>query len=325
MSRIFCDLHLAACPDLTDGPERFRNYLEILIALRELLDGPTQIIRCDESLAALMASGRYPIRPALEQSVAAFACNVIEPGDAISILEAVVSKSTAIQDLTTRDKILFGDLNTTPSFTLNGRSAEQIASFDNLLTFTLMIDEELIAATAEIQCPSESVTIEASVEISEISNLPSGSTRSNKLRLCQTPEQLYNSLNVELIWSGCEDAKSLFHPIRAMERQEHPNSSHSSFKIEDSFIESCKAHGFMHDNPKIKRILRALSETLSRSTLTATHALREGSGPTCAQMRKGRYKGWRRDIDHEYHLHYWDDGSNVILAKVVTHNDFSIE
>jgi hypothetical protein len=40
---------------------------------------------------------------------------------------------------------------------------------------------------------------------------------------------------------------------------------------------------------------------------------------------RGRDKAQRRDIDYEFHLHYWECANGTIeLASVVHHNDFSI-
>jgi hypothetical protein len=40
---------------------------------------------------------------------------------------------------------------------------------------------------------------------------------------------------------------------------------------------------------------------------------------------RGSDKAQRRDIDYEFHLHYWEIANDVIeLASVVHHNDFSI-
>ena len=73
------------------------------------------------------------------------------------------------------------------------------------------------------------------------------------------------------------------------------------------------------------RLLRAIVETLERTSMAATHALRTGSGGGDPQRMRENDKAMRRDIDYEYHLHYWqcDDGA-VEIASVVTHNDFSI-
>jgi len=43
------------------------------------------------------------------------------------------------------------------------------------------------------------------------------------------------------------------------------------------------------------------------------------------ERTRGRLKAWRRDIDDQYHLHYWQDGEAVELARVVVHNDFRIK
>ena len=73
------------------------------------------------------------------------------------------------------------------------------------------------------------------------------------------------------------------------------------------------------------RVLRAITETLDEVNVAAVHALRIGSGGGNPQRMRDADKAMRRDIDHEFHLHYWqcDDGS-VEIASVVTHNDFSI-
>ncbi len=73
------------------------------------------------------------------------------------------------------------------------------------------------------------------------------------------------------------------------------------------------------------KILRSIVETIKGHNLPAVHALREGSGGSDSQRTRGSDKAQRRDIDKEFHLHYWEcaDGT-VELASVVYHNDFSI-
>lgn len=74
------------------------------------------------------------------------------------------------------------------------------------------------------------------------------------------------------------------------------------------------------------KVLRAVVETVDKLEMADTHALRVDRGASSAQVvRRGTDKAWRRDIDHEFHLHYWDcaDGQ-VELANVVAHNDFEI-
>lgn len=73
------------------------------------------------------------------------------------------------------------------------------------------------------------------------------------------------------------------------------------------------------------KILRSIVETIQGHNLPAVHALRTGPGGNDPQRMRGSNKAQRRDIDREFHLHYWEgtDGT-VELASVVYHNDFSI-
>ncbi|MDR1296520.1 MAG: hypothetical protein LBO05_03940 [Deltaproteobacteria bacterium] len=73
------------------------------------------------------------------------------------------------------------------------------------------------------------------------------------------------------------------------------------------------------------KILRSIVETIKRSNLSAVHALRTGSGGNDPQIMRGLDKAQRRDIDSEFHLHYWECAEGKIeFASVVFHNDFSI-
>ena len=75
------------------------------------------------------------------------------------------------------------------------------------------------------------------------------------------------------------------------------------------------------------RLLRAVAEAIEGESLQAVHPLRIGSGGNDPQRRRARdnAKAWRRDVDYEYHLHYWElqDGS-IELTSVGPHNDFSM-
>ena len=73
--------------------------------------------------------------------------------------------------------------------------------------------------------------------------------------------------------------------------------------------------------------LRAASEAIDRQNMPAVHALRTGTGGNDPQRVRQRdnAKAWRRDVDREYHLHYWETGNSIIeFASIGIHNDFTI-
>ena len=74
-----------------------------------------------------------------------------------------------------------------------------------------------------------------------------------------------------------------------------------------------------------RKILRSIVETITASDFAAVHALRTGPGGNDPQKTRGPDKAHRRNIDDDFHLHYWQCGDRSIeLASVVHHNDFTI-
>jgi len=93
------------------------------------------------------------------------------------------------------------------------------------------------------------------------------------------------------------------------------------------FLETVKKLGFDKENKKIEILLRSCAETILEENLKDTHHLRTGKSGNSSQRerKKDKAKAWRRDIDYEYHLHYWKTLDNKIeFASVVTHNDMKI-
>ncbi|OQW90391.1 MAG: hypothetical protein BWK78_07130 [Thiotrichaceae bacterium IS1] len=74
-----------------------------------------------------------------------------------------------------------------------------------------------------------------------------------------------------------------------------------------------------------EKLLRAIIETLEKQELQDIHWLRTGKGGNDPQRKRGQDVAWRRDLDNEYHLHYWEcEKGSVEFANVVPHNNFSI-
>ena len=99
----------------------------------------------------------------------------------------------------------------------------------------------------------------------------------------------------------------------------------SPFRVGAEFVNSLQAHHVTGNPGLADRILRAAIETVCHEQLADTHRLRTGRGGGDPQRMRGADSAWRRDIDYEYHLHYWEcEDGTVELAVVVVHNDFSI-
>lgn len=98
-----------------------------------------------------------------------------------------------------------------------------------------------------------------------------------------------------------------------------------AFRVGAEFVTSLEAHRVAGNPGLAERILRAAIETICHEELGDTHWLRIGRGSNDRQRKRGGDAAWRRDIDYEYHLHYWEcEDGTVEFASVVVHNDFSI-
>lgn len=97
------------------------------------------------------------------------------------------------------------------------------------------------------------------------------------------------------------------------------------FRLGLRFFDSLEEHHVMSGSGLADRVMRSILETVGHENLADTHALRTGEGGGNPQRVRGKDLAWRRDVDREYHLHYWECDNGVIeLARLVVHNDFSI-
>ena len=95
--------------------------------------------------------------------------------------------------------------------------------------------------------------------------------------------------------------------------------------FKNTFFETVQNLGFLRTEQKAKKLLRACAEVVFRQSLRATHHLRERAEATSPQKRRDNGDlAWRRDIDHQYHLHYWETSNGPEFASVVVHNDMTI-
>jgi len=128
-----------------------------------------------------------------------------------------------------------------------------------------------------------------------------------------TSEQVYN----EAVMKYANDANSQLEQPKLL----------LAWSFGRKFLETLKKLGFDKENKKIEILLRSCAETILEENLKDTHHLRTGKSGNSSQRerQKDKAKAWRRDIDYEYHLHYWKTLDNKIeFASVVTHNDMKI-
>lgn len=99
-----------------------------------------------------------------------------------------------------------------------------------------------------------------------------------------------------------------------------------SWSMHAEFAETLWQLGGARSLGVARAIVRSCVETILGQSMAATHHLRRGLGANEPQRVRARDRAgaWRRDVDHELHLHYWDTPHGPELAAVVVHADMSI-
>lgn len=81
----------------------------------------------------------------------------------------------------------------------------------------------------------------------------------------------------------------------------------------------------LQNNPIVFRsLLAACVATIGATEMSKVHPLRTGPAGNNPQVRCGDSSAWRRDIDREFHLHYWSRAGSYQFASCGVHGDFSI-
>jgi len=114
--------------------------------------------------------------------------------------------------------------------------------------------------------------------------------------------------------------------VRSMaSRGQHVYMSHlPAFRFGSRFVRTLEGCGFRARGGAADRLLRSMVDALAHENLREVHALRVDKGPESPQMKRGADLAWRRDIDDEWHLHYWAGPSGIEFGIVGPHNCFDL-
>jgi hypothetical protein len=150
--------------------------------------------------------------------------------------------------------------------------------------------------------------------------------------VCQNFRDLVLNIDEETVWQSAQDDVGLRLAVQIalyksrLQRGLEPDWENvSSFSLHTEFAAAAKTHCQANPQSLVGKILRSMVETIDSLNMTDTHPLRTGPGGGNPQRMREQDTAWRRDIDYEYHLHYWKCHNDTVeFGSVVVHNDFSI-
>jgi hypothetical protein len=349
MHNLYIDPFLLACPQSDAGIEEFENYILSLTSwgeeIEKIKDANFANIYISAKTSEILAiENGYPEWDKLERTIVNLELQkIIQPRDIFVLIEGLM-KLPCIEDNLKLNEILLNNVECNPSCHIDTRTSLFVEHYHRLAILICLLcefesleDKTQILITRHSEENSTIITVKGEIvdcefcEAPQVFKLPH--TISGCLNSCVNPNSLYLFIDALKVWLTADCEKFYKQAItiyvyRENCQLENPKSKSklSSWSFGHRFLKTAKNLNFLDDEIKIKILLRACAETILEENLSATHWLRTGKGANNPQKKRKKDKAgaWRRDIDREYHLHYWQTSSGPEFASVVVHNDMSI-
>jgi len=345
MPSVTIDTCVLESPDLGTSRDDVLKYIETLLDWKKLLDEPWIAIYMSENAAgAMIDEGVYPLRPALR---ALFTAKGIEEYDAntVALLAEDLLRSTPSFEtyFQVRD-ILVDNVQTNPDLLgihTAPKLTEELARCLVLIAILRghcrnpVMDHNLIITPSPGQntVSVSALIYELDCQRDDLLSLPQPPELfQGEVLVCQNFHELLLNLNESAIWEAAGDeiglalaARIAVYKARLARNVDPDWDAIANFSFGREFMDfkrTCDRSGSVG---LAGRILRALAETIDGENMRDVHAKRTGMGGGDPQAMRGADKAWRRDIDREYHLHYWEcENKAVEFASVGPHNMFDI-
>ena len=343
MPSVTIDTCVLAAPPLTATHTDIEFYVETLLDWKKLLDEPwVSIYMSEKASEAMFAADVYPLRQALKSLFMQNGFQVYDANTVALLIQQLLTKTPYLETYFKIGDVLPDNVETKPDL-LSIHScpilADELARIVVILAILRSscknptLDHSLIIKPWE---GSKLVKVKALIyEIEttrdDISDLPDPPEFFiGEVLTCTNFREFIMSLDEEAIWKTAIDEEGLTLATNIavykdrLDRKIDPDWENIPYfcfnKKFLSYVLDCENDGV---SQLIEKTLRSLVETIDGQNLSAIHPKRTGKGGNDPQQTRGRDKAWRRDIDREYHLHYWqcDDGT-IEFASVGPHNMF---
>lgn len=346
MSDLIIDAPLLACPNPNQWSKEdfqaiFTDYISRLADLA-LLKNNCKSIKFwrDEDLSIVLNEQNcYPFRHSL---IAAFE-NFFNPlefqlEDINNLATALLDKSwrieefSNIKDIVVSNCSIIGDPATNRSILFSNHLCRVIALALPLLGDGKDFHNNIYIASCGSGVNYNKVEVNYVIDMVEKSDgtyLADFNQASVRIENYHNATKLFKDADLTTWWRNCTkqsvvDVCAIHASIGQNDPWQIIKATLGTFAVGVNFISSAESLGFMRDSSKIDRLLRACGDLALGRNLASSHFLRVGKGGNDAQKIRNGWRAWRHDIDYEFHLHYWRDGSKIELANVVVHNDFDI-
>jgi len=343
MPSVTIDTCVLAAPPITSTHDEIVNYVDTLLDWSKLLKEDSVSIFMSEKAAQLMCEVNvYPFRPALKFLFQKKGVLIYDANTVALLIEQLLKETPYLEEYFEITDVLPNDLQTNPNL-LSLHSSPVLASDLARIVVILAIlrtscTNPILNHSLIIKPWDGNIIVNVTTKIDiiettrdDLENLPKPPKYfEGEVLTCTNFREFIMNLNEISIWKTATDDKGITLATRIavyknrLNRKKEPNwDDIHGFRFNSKFLSymrDCEKGGA----PKlVEKTLRAIVETIDGLNLDATHWLKTGPGGNDPQRTRGNDEAWRRDIDREYHLHYWKcDDETIEFASVGPHNMF---
>jgi len=335
-----------APPPIDSSPDLVHRFIESLLEWKEAMDDQRlEVYMSKFAPDVLMSCGMYPMRPQLSAVLSQAGVYEYDANTVAVLAETILGRAATIEDAIGISYVLCNDVTLTPDVFVDRAPAELkedanrcaiVLSVANRFANEPLLRGHAIAIrTADV---GTAVQIRGLIEDidhtrDDLGGLPlTPNYFEGSILACSTFHHFIMSLDETEILRTAADERTVAAVIRVAIYKRYVSRGSPSpwhdlprFSLGTQFFSTLRQHQVMSGSGLAERVVRSIVETVCHDKLDATHALRVGKGANDPQRKRGDDLSWRRDVDHEYHLHYWECATGITeLAALVVHNDFSI-
>lgn len=353
MAAVVLDPYLLAVPAVSEGREVAAQYVTSIVEW-SLLTGLEwiEVQTPRDTIGALCEAGCYPMTDAVTTLCATHGIDEFSPQDVADALARLLQRTAVYEDASQVNDVLVEPCVLSPARpdprrsgtrAGEGRNASPIhAQTERLFAMHALLlhavpswSRNRCAATLDRFCGGNGVDVSGTFAIIERGArcvLPALSEPfvlpSTRVLVHEGRDEVLRALDPVILWTEVATTEAREAAIQLAVLQRDPTRGWSDapgFTLGREFESWLPRHNFHRDVGKVRRLIDVCVDTVLGVNDAATHALRQGDGPTAPQRLRGADKAWRRDIDYEFHLHYWELPERCFeFACVVSHNVFTI-
>lgn len=339
MPNLCLDPFLLACPPPETTIIEFEDFIRNIIIWHEELRNISwaEVYLTEKTEEVLAETNSYPTWESIQYLIRKFSIDYANTQDICRITQSLLSRITYIEKHLGIKEILIENKQSKPSDHLTGRHNLFKDYHDRLLImmslscfFNRKEEKDHILVTRNLKKNNMLLKIFGKIVDFEFyeptRTIHTPYIAKGTFPACININGLHSTLDPVSIWKKDSSFRVCNKALVVYIYQNFGlDDIQNNWSFGHTFFESARDLEFCNDDRKIKRLLRACAETILERNLRHIHELRIGPGPAAAQRKRHNEEGaWRRDIDREYHLHYWQTRQGPEFASVVVHDDMRI-